>query len=138
SEAAGGAGAGEPDEMLGRDVRDEQRCADREPADIAACEEVLRRSTFFPREVQTDREDDHKVDSDDDDVHRRQFAMHTSWAHVRPFRSNERPLLVRKNVKDDGLKRTILGRGSLTVLEIRTPLLQRGPIRYCHPPPSER
>ena len=40
-DAAGGAGAGEADEMLRADVRGEDRGADHDPPEIAAGEEVV-------------------------------------------------------------------------------------------------
>ena len=43
-EAGRRARAGQADEVLGGDVRDEERGADGEPADVAAGEKVVRRS----------------------------------------------------------------------------------------------
>src|SRR5258708_29182388 len=56
------------DEMLRRNVGDEKRRADGEPADIAASEEVIFGSPFLSRKIETDPEYDGEVDSDDDQV----------------------------------------------------------------------
>ncbi len=47
-EAGGGAGTGEADEMLRGNVRNEQRSADGEPADVAAREEIAFGRALFP------------------------------------------------------------------------------------------
>ena len=46
--------AGQADEVLGRNVRHEQRRADRKPSHVAAGEEVVGGSALFAREIQAD------------------------------------------------------------------------------------
>jgi hypothetical protein len=60
--------AREADEMLGGNIRDEQRGADGEPADVASREEVVDRAAALAREIHADAEDDDEVDRDDADV----------------------------------------------------------------------
>ena len=54
--------------MLGRDIGNEQRGADGEPAHVAAGQEVVGRSAFLAGEVEADAEDNHEVNCDNGDV----------------------------------------------------------------------
>src|SRR5579859_5063937 len=54
--------------MFSRDVRDEKRCADEKPSDIAARQKVLLGRALPSREVQPDSEDNGEVNSDNDEV----------------------------------------------------------------------
>jgi len=60
--------ARQADEMLGGNIRYEQRCADEKPSDIAAGEEVFFRTSFLQGKVQADAEDDGEIDSNDDEI----------------------------------------------------------------------
>ena len=70
-----GAGPGQADEMLRRDVRHEQRRADCEPADVAAREEIVGGGPLLERKIEPDREDDDEVGEDDPDVDRFQVFV---------------------------------------------------------------
>ncbi len=73
-DAARGAGAGQPHQVLGADVGGEERGADHEPADVAAGQEVVGRGLLSrllpPRGPGRDAEDDEEVEADDDPVPR--------------------------------------------------------------------
>ena len=66
------AGAGEADEVLGGNIRDEQGGAYEKPTHIAASQEIVFGSSFFPGKVQPDSKDQRKIESDDDDIRGRQ------------------------------------------------------------------
>ena len=64
----GCAGTRETDEVLGRDVGNEKRRADGEPADIAARQEVVLRGALLAGEVEADPKHEREVDANDDEV----------------------------------------------------------------------
>src|SRR5215475_14500500 len=67
-ETGGSPGAGEANEMFGRNIGDEERSADEEPADVAAGEEVVLGGALFLGEVEADAEDDQEIDTDNDEI----------------------------------------------------------------------
>ena len=70
SQSGRSARTGQADEMFGGNVRDEQRRANEKPSDVAAGKKIILGGAFFPCEVQTNPEDQGKVDSDDDQIRR--------------------------------------------------------------------
>ncbi len=54
--------------MLGRDVRNKQRCPYGKPSDVAAGQKIIRRSAFLTRKVEADGEDNNKVDCNDRNI----------------------------------------------------------------------
>jgi hypothetical protein len=75
SEAGAGAGAGEPDEMLGGNVRHKQRGADGKPSDVAASEKIIGGAAFFAGEIKTDGKDDQEIQPNDDEVNGSESAV---------------------------------------------------------------
>ena len=63
---------GEADEMLRGNIGDEKRRADREPADVAPCEEVIFGGALFARKIKTDAEDQNEINGDDCQIDRRE------------------------------------------------------------------
>src|SRR3984957_14507537 len=81
------AGAGQSDEMFGRNVGNKERSPDGEPAHIATGQKVLRRGTFFSRKVIADTKNDGEVNRDDGYVYSGQSLMsevHRGFAHIPP------------------------------------------------------
>ena len=74
-EAGRCARAGQADEVLGGNVRYEQRRADKEPSDIAAGEKVVGGGALFAREVEADTKDHQEINADDDQVERGQRTV---------------------------------------------------------------
>ena len=64
-QSAGCARTGETDEVLARNVGGKQRCADREPADAVAGEEVFAGGALAARMINADSEDDQEIGDDD-------------------------------------------------------------------------
>src|ERR1700733_15454300 len=58
--------------MFGGNVRDEERRADREPADVASSEEIIFGGALFARKIKADAENENEINNDDGDVHRRE------------------------------------------------------------------
>src|SRR5690348_1075354 len=73
--AGAGAGTRETDEMFGGDVRNKQRRADGEPADVAAGQKIILGGAFFSGEVKSNTEDNGEIDSDNDEIDRSQRSV---------------------------------------------------------------
>src|SRR5580700_2271627 len=67
-QAGRGAGAGEADEMLGGNIRNEQGGADEKPSDVAAGEEIFFGAALLQGKIQADAEDDGEIDADNDEI----------------------------------------------------------------------
>ena len=77
----GRAGPGQADEVLGADVRGEDRGADDEPAEVAPGQEVIGRGPLLlQHDLPGHAEDDGEIDEDDDPVDRMQDAHDRSFA----------------------------------------------------------
>src|SRR5579864_6236 len=87
-ESRRGAGAGETNEVLGGNIGDEERSANKEPTDIAAGQEIAFGGAFLSGEVHANAEDDGEIDPDDDEVYRCQVAVRD-----RNLRCEEHPCL---------------------------------------------
>src|SRR5690242_15275870 len=74
-ETRGCAGSRQADEVLGRNIRDEQGRADEKPAYVAACEKVLLGGSFPPGKVHADAEHQREIKTDNDDVRSCQSPM---------------------------------------------------------------
>src|SRR4029453_10717666 len=61
--------------MFRGDVGDEQRRADEEPPDIAACQEIIFRRALFPRKIKTKGEYDDEVHGNDGDIYGSQRSV---------------------------------------------------------------
>jgi len=63
-----GAGAGKADEVLGGNIRNEERGSDEKPSNVAAGEEIIFGGAFFQGKIQADPENDGEIDADDDEI----------------------------------------------------------------------
>src|SRR5690348_6191237 len=72
SQTGRSARSGQADKVLRRNIRDEQGCAYEKPTHIAACQEIVLGSSFFPGKVHADSEYQREIESDDDDIWCRQ------------------------------------------------------------------
>ena len=70
-ESGRSAGAGESDEVLRRDVRNEQRGSDKKPSDISSRQEVLLGRALLAGKIESDSEHQQEIDTDDHEIDRR-------------------------------------------------------------------
>src|SRR5882724_10653977 len=61
--------SGQPDEMFGGNIGNEQRGADGEPADVAAGQEIILGAASLAGKIKADAENNDEVDRDDRDIH---------------------------------------------------------------------
>ena len=60
--------AGQSDEMLGGNVRNEQGRANEEPAYIATCKKIVFRGPLAPRKIHANAEHQREIKPNDDDI----------------------------------------------------------------------
>src|SRR2546430_4154054 len=63
-----GSGAGRSYEGFRGEIRDEQRAANEEPSNVAACQEVILGTAIIPSKVHANAKDDGKVDTDNHEI----------------------------------------------------------------------
>src|SRR5580704_2932206 len=75
--------------MLGRNIRNEQRRANKKPANVPACEEVVLGGSLSPRKIHADAKHDREVDPDDHEIQRGYTLMSN-----RDLRCKQHPFLL--------------------------------------------